>query len=102
MLNSAWVYFLTNNNNTTLYTGVTTELSTRLWEHKTSKDPKSFTARYNLSKLVFYKGFQSIREAIRYEKYIKGKRRSWKEDLINSVNPTWRDLSDGISSKHLP
>ena len=69
----AWVYILTNKHNTTLYVGVTNNLPTRLWEHRTKQDPKCFTTRYNLYKLVYYEGFDSIEEAIRREKYIKRK-----------------------------
>ncbi|HEY3404918.1 MAG TPA: GIY-YIG nuclease family protein [Ohtaekwangia sp.] len=91
---SAWVYILTNRYNTTLYTGITTDLSTRLWEHRTKSDPKSFTARYNLYKLVYFEGFDTIVEAVAYEKFIKGKTRNWKESLIQKLNPEWNDLSD--------
>ena len=94
MLNSGWVYILTNKTNSTLYTGVTSDLSTRLWEHKTKQNPNSFTARYKLFKLVYCQGFETVVEAIEYEKYIKGKTRQWKMDLINAFNPSWRDLSN--------
>ncbi len=93
MLHSTWVYILTNKNNTTLYVGVTNDLPARLWEHRTMQNPKSFTARYNLFKLIYYEGFESISEAVLYEKFLKGKKRKWKTDLIEKVNPEWEDLS---------
>ena len=88
-----WVYILTNKNNTTLYVGVTNALGRRLREHKTKMNPKSFTACYNVDKLVYYEGFTSIKDAIAREKFIKRKRRSWKDKLIEGVNPQWRELS---------
>ena len=96
MLASAWVYIVTNEHNTTLYTGVTSDLPTRLWEHRTKQNPKSFTAKYNLHKLVHYEPFESIVEAIEREKYIKGKSRKWKEDLIAKTNPELDDLTAEI------
>ena len=102
MLASAWVYIITNVHHTTLYAGVTNDLPTRLWEHRTKQDPKSFSAKYNLSLLVFYQGFDSIVEAIAREKYIKGKTRKWKEALVNSFNPDWKDLTLEISLELRP
>jgi putative endonuclease len=88
-----WVYILTNHRHTTLYVGVTNNLSTRLYEHRTKQNPKSFTARYNICKLVYYEGFDVITTAIAREKYMKGKSRRWKEDLIKTMNPSMEDLS---------
>lgn len=96
MVPTAWVYILTNKNNTTLYVGVTNDLSTRLWEHKTKQNPKCFTARYNLTKFISYEGFESIGDAIKREKYIKGKTRKWKDELIKSTNFEMKDLSSMI------
>lgn len=75
MLPSAWIYILTNINHFVLYTGVTTNLRSRLYEHSTGQSRKSFTFRYSVSKLVYYEGFETVKEAIRREKYIKGKSR---------------------------
>jgi putative endonuclease len=97
----AWVYVITNKHNTTLYTGVSNDLSVRLWEHRTKQDPKCFTARYNIYKLVYYEEYDSIGEAIEREKYIKRKSRKWKEDLVNSVNPGWDDLTNEVSNTSL-
>ena len=90
----AFVYIITNLHHTTLYTGVTNDLRTRLWEHRMKQNPGSFSARYNLGKLVYFRTFDSIDEAIRMEKYIKGKSRKWKDALTERMNPTWSDLDD--------
>lgn len=74
-MHTAWIYILTNEYNTTLYVGVTNDLRTRLWEHRTKQNTESFAARYNLNKLVYYEGFALITEAIAREKFIKGKSR---------------------------
>ena len=97
MLPSAWIYIITNVHHTTLYVGVTNDLPTRLWEHQTKQNPTSFSARYNLSILVYYEGYESIVEAIVREKFIKGKKRNWKEELINKLNPEWKDLTFEIA-----
>jgi putative endonuclease len=94
MIPVGFIYIITNRYNTVLYTGVTNNLPTRLWEHSTKKDPKCFTARYNLFKLVYYEGFETFKEAIKREKYIKHKNRLWKKKLIESLNPEWKDLTD--------
>ena len=96
MLASAWVYIVTNEHHTTLYVGMTNALPTRVWEHRTKSNPKSFTAKYNLHKIVYYEAFESIVEAIKREKYIKGKSRKWKEERINEMNPEWKDLAEEI------
>jgi putative endonuclease len=87
------VYIMTNENDTVLYTGVTSDLKDRVRKHKTKKHPGSFTARYNLCKLVYYEQLETIGEAIKREKQIKGGSRKKKRDLINSINPEWCDLS---------
>jgi putative endonuclease len=91
-MHCAWVYILTNKNHSVLYVGITNNLQTRIWEHKTKQNPKCFTARYNINKLVYFEGFESIVEAIGREKLIKGKSRKWKESLIDNINPGWADL----------
>ena len=86
------VYIITNQYNTVLYTGVTSELRARIWEHKMKFYPKSFTAKYNCNKIVWYESFQRIEEAIDREKQIKGGSRKDKEALIKTINPAWKDL----------
>jgi putative endonuclease len=76
-----------------LYVGVTNNLPTRLWEHRSKSDERSFTAKYNVFELIYYEGFNSIVEAIAREKFIKGKSRKWKEALIQTMNPEWLDLT---------
>jgi len=87
------VYMMTNTHNTVLYVGVTSDLRKRLAEHHNKIYPNSFTAKYRLSKLVWFDVTSDIYEAIRKEKQIKNWRRKWKENLIHESNPAWRDLS---------
>lgn len=91
-----FVYIITNRNNTVLYTGVTSNLRERVIQHKTKKFESSFSAKYNLNKLVYYEEFLSIGDAIKREKQIKGGNRKKKIELINSINPEWRDLSESL------
>ncbi len=86
------VYILTNKYHTVLYTGVTSDLKKRLYQHQNKEFNNSFTAKYNCSKLVYYENFIRIEEAIAKEKSIKGGSRKAKEELINSINPEWKDL----------
>ncbi len=88
------VYIMTNKGNTTLYTGVTGGLEVRVLQHK-KKEIEGFTKRYNLTKLVYYEEFEYIDDAIYREKQIKAGSRKKKIDLVNSINPDWKDLSDG-------
>lgn len=87
-----YVYILTNKNNTTLYVGVTSNLVRRIMQHKEKQDKKSFTARYNLTKLVYHEAHQSIGDAIGREKQLKAGSRAKKIELIKSINPEWLDL----------
>jgi putative endonuclease len=88
-----FVYIMTNNNNSVLYTGVTSDLIERVNQHKSKKHIDSFTSRYNICKLVFYESFDTIGEAIKREKQIKAGSRNKKIDLIKGMNPEWNDLS---------
>ena len=88
---TAYVYILTNDTNTVLYIGVTSNIARRLYEHKNGLVP-GFSKRYKLHKLVYCENCTSITDAIRREKQLKTWRRAWKEDLINSSNPQWKDL----------
>jgi len=91
-----YVYIMCSLNNTTLYTGVTSHLPARIAQHKEKMYPDSFSARYNCVKLVYYKWFDTIIEAIIEEKRIKGGSRKKKEILINSMNPGWNDLYEQV------
>ncbi|MCC6937124.1 MAG: GIY-YIG nuclease family protein [Flavobacteriales bacterium] len=88
-----WVYFMANARNTTLYVGVTNDIERRVKEHKEHKDPRSFTARYNVGKLVWYEAHDSIIAAIAREKQLKDWKRAWKDELITKENPEWKDLA---------
>ncbi len=87
------VYIMANERHTVLYTGVTSELRIRVLEHKAKRDPRSFTARYNVTKLVYFETTPNIGGAIAREKQIKAGSRQRKIELITRQNPTWRDLS---------
>ena len=87
---------VTNKNNSVIYVGVTSALRARIWEHKTKFYPKSFSAKYNCDKIVWYECFSSIEEAIFREKQLKAGSRKQKEDLINEKNSEWKDLWDEI------
>ncbi len=76
-----------------LYIGVTNDIERRVREHKEKRN-EGFTARYNVNRLVYFETYHDIRDAIVREKQIKGWLRERKVVLIESVNPTWRDLSD--------
>ena len=88
-----YVYMLTNWNNKVLYTGITNNLERRIYEHK-NKLVKGFTAKYNVNKLVYYDYTSDVFSAIAREKEIKGWTRQKKNDLIQSMNPKWIDLSE--------
>ena len=89
----AFVYILANKKNGTLYTGVTSDLVRRMHEHQSKAHAGSFTAKYNVDKLVWYVDGDDINSAIMLEKKIKNRNRSWKVALIEKDNPEWRDLS---------
>jgi putative endonuclease len=95
MSTHAAVYILTNEHHTVLYTGVTTDLKRRIYQHREKLLP-GFTNRYNVSKLVFYELGEDIVGAIGREKQIKAGSRQRKIELINAFNPQWRDLYDEI------
>jgi putative endonuclease len=88
------VYIMANNWHTVLYIGVTSNLISRVTEHKEKFYPDSFTAKYNCNKLVYYENFGRIEEAISREKVLKKWKRAWKEKLIAEINPEWKDLFD--------
>lgn len=90
-----YVYIMTNKYHTVLYTGVTNNIGRRVYEHR-EKLIKGFTLRYNINKLVYYEVFSDIRDAIVREKQIKGGSRKKKIDIINTMNPEWRDLYEEV------
>lgn len=82
---------MTNKINTVLYTGVTSELKKRIWEHK-ERIVKGFTEKYNIDKLVYFEIFNDPENAILREKQIKVGSRNKKIKLIKEINPEWKDL----------
>lgn len=95
MKKPSYIYIMTNYDETTLYTGVTSDLVKRVYEHK-NKLREGFTNKYNVNKLVYYEVFDGIESAIEREKQIKGGSRAKKIKLINQLNPDWIDLYDTI------
>jgi putative endonuclease len=87
------VYIMTNRKHTVLYTGVTSDLATRVNEHRAKIDPTSFASRYNADRLAYFETTANIEAAIAREKQIKGWLRRRKIELIESVNPQWNDLA---------
>lgn len=86
-----YVYILTNKSNT-LYTGVSNNLERRILQHQLKEKKNSFTAKYNINKLIFYEEFSNPDDAIAAEKRIKGWTRKKKMDLIKTINPEFKDL----------
>lgn len=82
-----FIYIITNKNKTTLYIGVTSNLPKRILQHVEKSYQNSFSARYNLNKLVYFEQFQMIVDAIGREKQLKAGNRATKENLINTFNP---------------
>ena len=76
-----------------LYIGITSKFEQRLAEHRSHKYPLSFTSRYNVTRLVYFEEYTRVQDAIVREKQLKGWRRSKKVALIESMNPSWVDLS---------
>ena len=88
-----WVYILSNRSRTVIYVGVTNDLVQRLLQHRRKENPESFAARYRLNRLVFFQRFRDIRDAIAYEKKLKGWSRAKKNALIEKENADWNDLA---------
>ena len=89
----SYIYILFNKRNGTLYTGVTSDLKKRIYEHK-NKTYDGFTAKYDVHKLGYYEEYNDIKQAIEREKQIKAGSRKKKIMLIESINSEWKDLSD--------
>lgn len=94
-MKNSYIYILTNEYNTVLYVGVTSDIIKRIYEHK-NKSVDGFSKTYNLNKLVYYEIYEDITIAIEREKYLKGKVRKYKTDLIDKFNPKWKDLYNDI------
>lgn len=90
-----YVYIMTNEHNSVIYTGVTQDLKKRTYEHR-EKMVDGFTKKYNINKLVYYEIFDSSCSAITREKQIKCTSRQKKVNLIKTLNPDWDDLYDYV------
>ena len=95
MAKQFYVYILANKRNGTLYTGVTSELIQRVWQHKNDM-AEGFTKKYKVKTLVYYEVHESAESALTREKRIKRWRRAWKLRLIEDSNPEWKDLYEQI------
>ena len=89
---TAWVYIMTNRRDGVLYVGVTSDIKGRMIKHKGKFYPNSFTAQYNLDKLVYYEKIDGMLKAIEREKQLKAGNRARKVKLIEGMNAEWRDL----------
>ncbi|MES2410076.1 MAG: GIY-YIG nuclease family protein [Bacteroidota bacterium] len=95
-MKTGFIYIVTNKYNNTFYIGVTSNLPKRILEHIEKRYENSFSARYNLNKLVYYEQYQMIGDAIVREKQLKAGSRVKKIELIQSINPKWIDLFEEI------
>ncbi|MEQ9229907.1 MAG: GIY-YIG nuclease family protein [Cyclobacteriaceae bacterium] len=95
MSKGGYIYIITNKNRTVLYTGVTSHLQSRIYQHKQGEG-SSFASKYNCEDLIYYEFFEDIETAIAREKQIKKWKREYKENVINEMNPEWKDLYDNI------
>ena len=93
-----YVYIMSSINKNTIYIGVTNNIERRVFEHK-NKLTKGFTEKYNCVNLVYYETHNQIVEAIYREKQLKKWNRAWKDELIESENPNWLDLSEEWKEK---
>ena len=89
------VYLPASKRNGTLYTGVTSDLVKRIWEHK-HHVVEGFTKKYNVNILVWYEVHETMESAIQREKAIRKWKRGWKINVIETMNPLWRDLYDDL------
>ena len=90
-MHESYVYILASKKNGTLYIGLTSDLVKRAWEHKNKFQP-GFTEKYNVTILVYYEIFYDITLVAAREKRLKEWKRQWKIDLIEKINPDWKDL----------
>lgn len=95
MLRNYYVYILSNDWKNVIYIGVTNDLARRIYEHKQGM-VEGFTKKYNIKNLVYFEQTEDVNSAISREKELKGWKRFKKNLLINSMNPTWKDLSSEL------
>jgi putative endonuclease len=92
---SCYVYILSNKKNGTLYIGMTRNLTRRVWEHR-NEAVEGFSKRYQTKSLVYFEVAEDYEEALKREKKLKKWPRQWKLNLINGMNPDWKDLYESI------
>ena len=97
-MRGGWVYIVTNAPDGTLYTGVTSDIARRAFEHREGRID-GFTRRYGLKRLVLTEFYEDIRDAIQRESNIKHWPRAWKVRLIHAANPDWRDLYEDLNAR---
>lgn len=95
MSKGGYIYIVSNKTRTVLYTGVTSNLQARIYQHK-FEDGSKFTTKYRCTDLLYYEIFTDIVSAIKREKQIKKWKREYKENVINEFNPSWSDLYETI------
>ena len=95
------VYIVASDRNGTIYTGVTSQLLGRVYQHR-ANTTDGFTKRYSVKRLVWFEIHETMESAIAREKQIKNWRRRWKLELIEADNPTWRDLAEDFGFEPLP
>ena len=91
-----YVYIITNKQRGTLYIGETSRLKIRIYQHKNKSHPTTFSARYNLDKLVYFESYETKVKARLREKQMKKWNRAWKIELIEKSNPDWKDLYEEL------
>jgi len=94
------VYLLARASHSTFYTGVTSDLAGRIYQHREGLVP-GFTQQHGIKRLVWFEVHETMEAAIMREKRIKSWRRAWKYDLIHKQNPTWRDLAEDLGFEPL-
>ncbi len=97
MMKQFYVYILSNERNGTLYTGVTSDLLKRVYDHKNDL-VDGFSKRYGIHNLVWYEMHETVESAISREKQIKKWQRKWKLELIDKSNPLWDDLYENLTA----
>lgn len=95
MEGKGYIYFMTNKTNNVLYIGVTNSLKRRIAEHSEGRGAV-FTSKYNCSKLVYFEIFPTIKQAVTRERQLKHFKREWKNQLVETINPKWQDLSESV------
>jgi putative endonuclease len=95
-MKGGWIYIVTNKYLGILYIGVTSDLLARIFQHRNSLID-GFTKRYHLTKLVWYEYYDDIQSAIQREKTMKHWIREWKINVINEMNPEWKDLYETLA-----